>query len=103
MTLPASLPQPFSTYEGPVLTPRDPSSAPRLRMFLPGRCYVPPLQPWSWPGWGSAFPDLNMHLYQSVPPRPGTGAASDAFLSSVGRPHTPHPQQLMTDSTDQTP
>ena len=103
MTLPAALPSPFPTYERPVQTPRDPSPAPHLCMPLSGRFFVPPPQAWSWPGRGSAFLDLNMHLYQPVPPRPDAGAASDAFLSSVGRVPTPHPQQLTISSTDQTP
>ena len=103
MTLPTALPQPFPTFEGPVLPPRAPSSTPRTRMPLPGHCYVPPPQPWSWAGRGPAVPDLNLYLYQPVPPHLGTGAASDAFISSVGRPPTPHPQQLTTVSTIQTP
>ena len=98
--LPAALPRPFPTYEGPAQTPKDPSPAPRLRMPLPGHFYAPPPQAWSSPGRGSAVPDRNMHLYQPVPPHPDTGAASDAFLSSVGRLPTPHPQQLTTGSTD---
>ena len=103
MTLPAALPRPFLTFKGPVLTPRDPSPAPRLCMLLPGRSYVPPPQAWSWPGRGSAVPDLNRHLLQPVPPRPDAGAASNAFLSTVGRPPTPHPHQLTTGSVVQTP
>ena len=42
VTLPTTLPQPFPTFEGPVLAPRAPSSTPRTRMPLPGHCYVPP-------------------------------------------------------------
>ena len=103
VTLPAALPQLFATYEGPFQTLRDPFPAPRRCMPLPGRFYMPPPQAWPWPGQGSTVPDLNMHLYQPVPPRPDAGAASDTFLSSVGRPPTPHPQQLTMGSTDQTP
>ena len=62
VTLPVALPQPFPTYEGLVLTLRDPSHAPRLRMLLPGRCYVRPPQAWSWPGWGSTGICFNLFL-----------------------------------------
>ena len=79
VTLPAALPRPFPTYEGPVQTPKDPSPAPRLRMPLPGRFYAPPPQAWSSPGRVSAVPDLNMHLYQPVTPCPDAGAASCTF------------------------
>ena len=103
VTLPIALPQSFPTFEGPVLAPRAPSSTPRMRMPLPGHCYVPPPQPWSWPGRGPAFQYLNLHLYQPVPVHPGTGAAAGPFLSTVSKPPAPHPQQLTRISTTQTP
>ena len=76
------------------MTPRAPSSTPRTRMPLPGHCYVPPPHPWSWPGQGPAAPAINMHLYQPVPPPPGPGATVDSFLSFVGGPPPPQPQQM---------
>ena len=103
VTLPTALPQSFPTFEGPVLAPRAPSSTPHMGMPLPGHCYVPPPQPWSWPGRGPAFQDLNLHLYQPVPVHPGTGAAAGPFLSTVSKPPAPHPQQLTRISTTQTP
>ena len=103
VTLPTALPQSFPTFEGPVLAPRAPSSTPDMPMPLPGHCYVPPPQPWSWPGRGPAFQDLNLHLYQPVPVHPGTGAAAGPFLSTVSKPPAPHPQQLTRISTTQTP
>ena len=50
VTLPTALPQLLPTLEGPVMTPRAPSAMRRTCMLLPGHCYVPPPQPWLWPG-----------------------------------------------------
>ena len=55
VTLPAALPRPFPTFEGPVLTPKDPSPASYLCMLLPGRWYVLPPQAWSWPDGAPPF------------------------------------------------
>ena len=101
VTLPAVLSQPFPTLKGPVMTPRAPSSTPSTCILLPGRCYVPPPQPWSWPG--QAVLALNMHLCQQVPPPPGPGVTVDIFLSFVGGLPPPQPQQMTTVSTVQTP
>ena len=102
VTLPTALPQPFAAFEGPVMTPRAPSSTPRTRMPLPGHCHVPPPQPWSWPGRDPAVPAINMHLYQPVPPPPGPGATVDSFLSFVGGPPPPQPQQMTPATSVQT-
>ena len=45
VTLPTALPQPFLTFQGPVMTPRASSATPRTRTPLPGHCCVPPPQP----------------------------------------------------------
>ena len=75
-----------------------------LLPHLPHACCFPDTapQPWSWPGRGPVILALNMHLYQLVLPPPGPEATVDSFLSFVGGPPPPQPQQMTPVSMVQT-
>ena len=80
LKLPAALPRLFPTFKGPIQKPQG-----SFACTTPAHVFSWSLLCASSTGLVMAVPDLNMLLYQPVPPRPDAGAASDAFLSSVGR------------------
>ena len=94
VTLPSALPRPFPTFEGLEQHPRAPVPAPGLGKLLPDNCYVPPPDPWKWPGPGPVVPTFPSPLVVPGMPPVHTGAPW-AFPAAVARPHGPLPV-LMT-------
>ena len=94
VTLPSALPRPFPTFEGLEQHPRAPVPAPGLGKLLPDNYYIPPPDPWKWPGPGPVVPTFPSHLV--VPGMPPVHARAPwAFPAAVARPHGPLPV-LMT-------